>query len=437
MIRIPLSISPSYVNWSWWQAIRELFQNGMDAHDRGQKLSYTYNENSQQLVIRNEGARLSRETLVLGATSKRNDAAQRGEFGEGYKLACSALCGLGAKIGIYNGGEYWVPEISHSETFGVDTLHFSICEVQNNYSLTFVITGVPKEEWESARAKLLFLHRPYPSSLTCREGTLIIDTSLAGNLYVKGIFVTNLPDKYSFGYDLSNVKLDRDRQSPDTRVLRTAIASTIRRLVESGQLQPSQVLDVLEIGGGETLAFESDYGTISDFHRKLSEAFDVKYGDSAIPVASLEEATRARDFTLNGVIVNAPLLRILRRVKSTLDRILASKALLVTKIWSATELSEEERVNLRWAITLSSKVEPLDLDKITIVDLAGDKLWGKFESAGNNVFIAKRILVDRVALMATLIHELCHRYGPDGHQSHRDAVEDRFAKLITLLSQNS
>lgn len=434
MTRIPLSISSGYVDWEWWHAIRELFQNGMDAHERGQKLSYAYIERTQQLVIKNDGARLSRDSLVLGTTSKRNDLSQRGEFGEGYKLACATICRLGAKVAIYNGKEYWRPELAYSELFKTEVLHFSIQEMQNEHQLMFVITGVPKNEWELAKSRLLFLHSPSPDSMQCPYGRLLLEGAHAGNLYVKGIFVTSLPDKHRFGYDLYKIKLDRDRRSPDVYSLRYAIISIIKHLVESGLLLPSIVLDTLELCGGETLAFDHDYGSVTEFHKRISDAFDSKYGANSIPVASFEESTRARDFALDGIVVNAPLLRLLRKTKSSLDRLLASKILSVAKTWSVSELSEGERRNLRWAINLSSKVESLDLKKIFVVDFVGDKLWGKFESDGCMVYIAKKILVNKSALLATVIHELCHKYGPDGHQSHRDAVEDRLARIAILLS---
>jgi hypothetical protein len=404
----------------------------MDAHERGQKLSYSYNETHQQLVIKNDGALLPRETLVLGVTSKKGISSQRGEFGEGYKLAAATLCRLGAKIAIFNGKEAWIPGLEHSEVFNTEVLCFTIRPNTAEYPLTFVINGVPKSEWESARSRLLFLQNPYPEALHCAEGRVLLAPEYAGRLYVKGIYVSDLPDQYAFGYDLAKIKLDRDRQSPDTFTLRQTIATVLKRVVESGAIPPTKILEILEAGGGETLAFDSDWGQASAFHQMISDAFDSKYGSEATPVASLEESVRARDFALKGIIVNAPLLRALRKVKSPLDRILASKVLSTSKVWDAHELSDDEISNLKWAVDLVSKVEPASLAQISVVDFVGDKLWGKFELDKGQVFLARRILKERVKLIATLIHELCHRYGPDGDQSHRDAVEDRMAKLIVL-----
>lgn len=434
MKKIPLSISPSYVNWSWWQAVRELFQNGMDAHERGHKLSYSYNPEQKQLVIKNTGAHLARETLVLGVSSKRGVASQRGEFGEGYKLACATLCRLGAKVVIFNRSEIWIPELAHSDEFNTEILFFSIRENTSEYPLTFVVNGLPPEEWEIAKSRLLFLQTPYPQNIACNDGRILLDPAHSSKLYVKGIFVADLPDKHAFGYDLSGVRLDRDRQSPDTYTLRVQIANVIKRLVESNQLPADRALQVLEEGAGETLAFDTDFGQATDFHKKISDAFDSKYGEEAIPVSSLEESVRARDFALKGVIVNSPLLRALRKVKSPLDKILALKIMSTSRVWNAHELSDSEVANLRWAVDLVRKVEPVDLNKVFIVDFIGDKLWGKYETATGNVYIAKRILENRVSLMATLVHEACHKYGPDGDQLHRDAVEDRMAKLIVMHS---
>jgi len=432
MIRIPLSISPDYVDWSWWQALRELFQNGVDAHERGQPMSYSYFEDKQQLVIKNAGAKLLRKTLVLGVSSKKGMASQRGEFGEGYKLAVATLCKLGAKTIIYNGKEVWRPELAHSEMFNTEVLFFDIKEGGTEHSLTFVISGVPKSEWDSAKSRLLFLQSPYPDSVSCSDGNILLQKHLAGKLYVGGIYVGDMPDSYAFGYDLANVVLDRDRKAPDVYSLRYVLSRLLRRAVESGKLEPSEILDVLESGGGEALSFDVDYGPATEFHKKLAAAFDAKYGSDAIPVSSLEEGLRARDFCMRGVVVNAQLLRTLRKVKSTLDKVLESRILEVSRVWSAHELDDVEVANLRWAITLVSQVEAIDLKKISIVDFVGDRLWGKFDHATGNVFIARRI-IKKHALIPTIVHELCHRYGVDGDVLHRDSVEDRLGRVIDLL----
>lgn len=434
MLKIPLSISASYVNWSWWHSIRELFQNAIDAHDRGQVMNYSYNHEHQRLVIKNTGALLARETLVLGVTSKKDVSSQRGEFGEGYKLAMATLCRLGAKPKIYNGQEVWTPELSHSDVFNTEILYFKVdIEPKGNYALSFVIDGIPEEEWVLARSRLLFLGSVYPKNICLPEGNILLDKEYASKLYVKGIYVADLPDKYAFGFDLSKIRLDRDRQAPDVITLRKHVSALIIRAVEAGSLSADSVLDLLEAGGGEALAFEHDYSQPSDFHRKLSAAFDKKYGESAVPVGSMEESIRAQDFAMKGIVVNSAVLRALRKVKSSLDRILASKILEVSRVYSAHELSVIQMENLKWAVNLASTVEPIKMSNVSVVDFTGNKLWGKYETETGKIFLSSKVLLERKDLIATVIHEACHKYGLDGEISHRDAVEDRMGRLVVSL----
>jgi hypothetical protein len=415
--------------------MRELFQNGMDAHEQGLLMTYSFDEKLRQLAIKNEGASLPRESLVLGVTSKRNAANQRGEFGEGYKLAMATLCRLGAHVTIFNGKEIWIPELIHSDVFNTEVLSFTIKPSAIEHSLTIVVTGIPVAEWELANERLLFLYDTQPKALSCNDGSILLEPQYAGKLYVKGIFVNDLPDKHKFGYDLSKIKLDRDRQIPDIYALRYALCCLLKRTTELGLLKPLEVLEILEAESGEIRAFDADFAKSPVFEKIVAEAFDTKYGKDAIPVKSLDDSIRAKDFALKGVIVNSTLLRILNNTKVSLNQIVESMVLLPTKIWSANELSNEEISNLKWAVELTARVEPISLTQISVVDFIGDKLYGKFEFSTEHVSIARRILCDKVELIATMVHEICHRYGPDGDLRHRYAVENRLSKLI-LLGQN-
>jgi hypothetical protein len=430
MTKIPLSISPNYVNWSWWQALREVMQNAIDSHDCGMPMSYSYDEKSGHLMVKNIGAELGRETLVLGVSSKKNIASQRGEFGEGYKLALATFVRLGSNVVIMNGREVWTPELSHSNVFNTEILSINIAHAETASPLTFHIDKVPAEEWARAKARLLFLNAKYPECIVSAGGRILTDKRYAGMLFVKGIFIANLPDKYNYGYDLDSVTLDRDRQAPDAYSLRIAVSTLLKRAVESRAIPANALLEILMVEGGESLCFESDWSAASAFHTMISDAFDLKYGENCVAVASFEESLRAADFAMNGIVLNQQLLRIIRRVKSPLDALISSKILSVEKTYSAHELSAVETANLKWAIALATRVEPFDLAKLSIVDFFGNKLWGKFDRNTHNTFLARSILSNKTALIGTLIHELCHKYGNDGEQSHRNAVEDRLSKLI-------
>ena len=55
---INLSISPNYIDWGTWEAVRELMQNCKDSHDKGNKGYVRYETTTRKLSIVNEGAKL-------------------------------------------------------------------------------------------------------------------------------------------------------------------------------------------------------------------------------------------------------------------------------------------------------------------------------------------------------------------------------------------
>jgi hypothetical protein len=436
--KIPIPIAPTYVNWSWWHAIRELFQNGLDARDRGYKLNYTYEPEEKKLIIQNVGAHLPRDTLILGSTTKAGDNTQRGEFGEGYKLAITTLCRLGAKVTIYNGSETWVPEISYSDTFGASILHITIHPSGETHHLTYEVIGLPVDEWGVIKDHLLTISESYPAHIRTDHGMILTDARYSSKLFANGIYVASLPDKHVFGYDLLQIKLDRDRQSPNITQLRYQISRMLKFAVDHGALSPSTLLGAVSLGQGEGLAFENERFRAADsFHAKMAGAFEAKYGHNAVPVTTTEEATKASHYTLVGVVVNAYLFGILSRVMSLSKKIAESKIMTVERGYEVSELTADEIANLRWAIALTSYVEPIDLARMHVVDFIGNRIYGMFERSGDgeSIYLARRILSERETLIATMIHEVCHKYGPDGDTVHRDATEIRLAKLITLLYQ--
>lgn len=90
MANLELTISPKYVaNWSFTQAIREIFQNSLDQQtvNPTNTVLFDYSPDTQTLKIGNKGSNLCPSTLVLGNTSKASDDRTIGQFGEGYKLA--------------------------------------------------------------------------------------------------------------------------------------------------------------------------------------------------------------------------------------------------------------------------------------------------------------------------------------------------------------
>lgn len=431
---VELSVSPNYVRWGMWEAIREIIQNAKDADDLSHSMVIDYNPRLKTLSILNHNVKLGRETLVLGSSSKRDDASQRGEFGEGYKLALSTFLNLSCKVTIINADEIWEPFLKRSENFNAIVLALKFkANPKPSSDLLFKIEGISNEAWEDAKSKFLFLNNKSIDKIDIPfVGSILKGEEYKNKLFVKGIYVSNLPQDHWFGYDLSNVRLDRDRNLADPYSLKFEVKNIFKKAINSDLIEISEAFKILDNPSiGESLYFISDWEEGGDFHRKLRDFFISLHGENSIPVEGMGEAIEAQHYGLKGIIVSPALRTLLGKVAHAFDKVKSSKAIEPVKTYNLQDLSQEEMQNFLWATDLISKVEPLfDLNKVAIVDFRSPKIHGSFHSG--YIRFAKQDLLNKRELIATAVHEAAHFYGEDGSVQHRDATERLFSEIICL-----
>src|ERR1700739_1580963 len=114
-----LPLTRDYVrSWTAVEAIRELTQNALD--HRGGALHGGVGDNFASII--SYGAKLESKTLLLGCTSKADDAHSIGSFGEGYKIALLVLAREGLDVKVWNNDVVWIPRFGLSATFGEEVL---------------------------------------------------------------------------------------------------------------------------------------------------------------------------------------------------------------------------------------------------------------------------------------------------------------------------
>lgn len=233
MKQIKLSFTEDYVgHWSWWQGARELMQNAIDTKD----FDIVFGSTSMSIVSR--GGVIPPRSLLLGATTKRDDASTIGKFGEGMKLGFLVLLREGAKITMENGKDLWVPEIVRDEEMDANVLavnifegvltensekevcikiadipKWAIEEIMDNYAPTTERTVVIENARGKAYTKI-YQH----DDENQEEGDDGVITGGDCNLFVNGLFVTRVPGNFKFDYDFKPEAfvLDRDRDSAST-----------------------------------------------------------------------------------------------------------------------------------------------------------------------------------------------------------------------------
>lgn len=202
-----LPLSRDYVRrWGLSEAVRELLQNMLDS-DSPNEFSIV----GQTLTITSRFETLPASTLVMGQTSKADDADKIGSFGEGFKLALLVLTRLGYPVTVFNGSVTWTPSFGLSNTFGCEVLVIEENPVTDNQGLTFEVQGLTHEDTTLINGMCLFMQGPMDDVIGTRYGSIL--PSRPNKLYVGGLFVCDT--KLTFGYDINpeHLTLERDRQT--------------------------------------------------------------------------------------------------------------------------------------------------------------------------------------------------------------------------------
>lgn len=231
-----LTLSPDYVpDWGSNEALRELFQNGIDRENEtvGESKFYVnYTVFDRRLILGNPNTYLHKSTLLLGKTTK-DGKTTIGKYGEGYKLALLVLLRQGCRIRIENSNEVWIPRIVKSRTFGCDIIQIEVLKNKNDDGwLRYIIDGITPEQYSDFQEKCLLFYPNTPSLKVKDEGTILLDPRFKSKIFCNGLYVCSY-EGLEYGYDIppDKISLNRDRNKVDSFNL-TWRTSTIWRFID-------------------------------------------------------------------------------------------------------------------------------------------------------------------------------------------------------------
>lgn len=435
-----LPIKSTYVShWGSWEAIRELVQNAKDEEDEhGHKMTVKYDHG--WLHLGNIGADLARSALLLGQTSKASRDDLRGEFGEGLDLALLAGVRAGYDIRIHTKTEIWIPTIEYVKKFDALVLVVRTRAKKTEGIGVEARIKMPIDDWVESRKLFRFLVDDAPEFNTVVEdGTILTHPDRQGQIYVKGIYCTTMPNM-EFGYDLKHVKTDRDRRMVDTWDLRWKLAAMLKEGVakDPGKLA-HVVYQMLKDKSEEVLSLE--YNSSDEFAEAMAELFKSEHGNESIPVGGMAESKQLDHLGAQGIVVSDTLKKVLeRKIKSAAD-VKLELATASTAEYSWRDLEVDERAVLSEVTTLVHEATaqwrgkldlPPILDRLHVVDFKLKELLGTCEGDSGDVKIARRLLVDNEESLIVLVHEEAHALSlaSDGEKRHVDMVERIWAQLF-------
>lgn len=329
MANYELSVSFDYVpDWTFVEAVREIFQNALDQQTSSEdnKMYYEYREEEKKLLIGNANSTLSKKTLLIGSSGKRNEDNTIGQHGEGYKIATVVLLreGLGLKVYNYLEKEIWTAKKINSRRYGTEIPAFVVekcvpfIRPVENQNLIFEITGVTQEMFDAIVDSNLVLQEDIGNigeTMDSNTGRVLLDKEYAGKIYVSGLYICT-ESRLKKGYDFkpNAISLDRDRKTISGSVLQSACSNLI-----AGTENPELIRSMIDTYDGYFL--ESRYSSaMAAAGEILAKEFYEEYGNNAVPVSNQKEYDEAKKYGANPKIVSYSYLSIIKRSELFAER---------------------------------------------------------------------------------------------------------------------
>lgn len=436
-MKIEMTIGKNYVDWSLWEAIRELMQNGLDAKKDGHEFSVTYVEKDKMVRLVTKGATLEPRTLLVGYTSKRGRTDQLGRFGEGYKLALLALVNSGHRTVIRTGADKWVPEVAPSEKFGgemVLVIDVQKGVVKERNAIEIEVADVEPADWESLQRKLLFLLAATDTVATSK-GAVIFDESKRGHIYVGGIFVQQVGN-YVCGYDLPpNVaKIDRDRRLIDGWDLSNVTATIWNEAVDLRPDLIEMVDRLMRENKPDVEHLRYTWNTGNKLREKMAARFRETFGENAIPVRQPQEMEEAAFYGKRGIVVPEAMLEVLKEETGTINTVKSDSKNLISATFGVSDLTTEESDVFLKAFALASLGAPdVPLSRFRIAEFKDPSLHGLREN--EHILVGRQMLKTVKDTLETLVHEMAHERSKSGDATieHQKVIEEMWSTIVMSL----
>lgn len=350
--KFELSISTEYVpDWGLVEALRELFQNALDNETMNpeNKMGWQYNKKSGEVKITNKTSKLSVESLLLGSGTKHNRTDTIGKHGEGYKIAFMVLLRNNKTIRVdnYGANEIWDVRLVKSRKYKgqlVPTVFINkehVWKKKPSSDLTITIGGITEEEYKELEVKNLHLRGEEVKAFdTTEKGRILLDEAEHGNIYVEGLFVTNISG-LQYGYDFSPkaISLDRDRKLVDSFNVKWSASELWCRAAEQDEKAMEMAVELVNDSAPDTayLSNMSYYG--KGLFNGVAKKFYEDNGKDAVPVTSnLEYEAVEKAEMGKPIIVTSEIAQILRSDRIDEQR----KVIKITSVKEQLELFVEK-----------------------------------------------------------------------------------------------
>lgn len=425
-------ITASYVrNWTLRDAIREIVSNGIDSEAQyGAEFIARHDAKKSVLHLINRNCKVGLDALYFGGSSKQEDSRLIGQYGEGLKLALLVFARQNVKLIIRNSDETWIPAFQKDE-LGTEILTISVRKgVAENKDFHIEIQDINTESWHAIQDMFLHLRKPAKVENTL-SGQIIYDQEFTGRVFVKGVFVTKLAH-FTHGYNFLNLDIGRDRRVPDTYDLNYQVASLWKEICHNDEIKTQNLYTLLKEEGTESSAFR--YATLPEsLSTRLAAEFKKEFGEDALPVSSIAEASSLEHYGKKGVVTPAALTNVLGSHFPTKEQVKQNYRASVVQIVQLSDLTPKEKDVLFQGLAVGEKVTGRTLgDVLSIVVFKDNSVHGVHTGSGS-IKIARDQLSSLGKFLVTLFHEYAHEFAEDGAKGHIDRIQVYLEKAIDYL----
>lgn len=431
MARIELTLHENYLSdrWGTWEGLREIVQNAIDgATETGKPWSANFKKKSLTFEVHNPGAKMGREVLLIGYTTKRGRKAMLGQFGEGLKLGIIALLRKGKEVVVETPAEKWVPAVEESKQFpGQKVLVFHTWKWNKpRDGVKIIVKGIHTEDLKTMRHRLLDFRPEVEFVDAGAVGKILTDTTTVGEIFTKGLFVCNQP-KMRYGYDLSDIRLDRDRQLPAHSDLLANIAVAWTEAMSSDpEVYVPLALDLMLDRATDVDSLQ--YAVSSTHREKLDHALRKRYPDEEWFVETQESLNKCRAHGMRARIVPSSVISATGNEGKASDE-LRHRAKKPRKTLSLEELAQEELEGYE-KIKAMLRLGGLRKWNVLAAEFAIEKTIVVVSSEEENTLIlARRYLTLPVPAVQLLLVKIAQT---ENNHSPVEACAARFAAYLNL-----
>jgi hypothetical protein len=401
-------------SWGIWEAIREIESNALDVIGTLADLNFI----NGNLEISDKGRGIELKELMLLGISQKEISNSIGKFGEGLKVAMIIFSRFGYLMEVK--AHNFIVKVSTIEVFGEQVLKYDWNFFNENFTGTkLTIFGISQEHVNEI---LDFVNEKFVSKNTTKLfetfNNGVSESIMEGNsLFNKTVFVQKL-ETSKFSYNLSNLRLERDRNTANEYELKYHLGCLI------GKIEDKELIKQF-LGYFRKECLESQINSFDPKH-SWKEAFIELYGELATVTNNEDILSKARYLGIKAIyFVSSEVVNGLNDL-GILTTEQAIKEKLQGKKEELTTLTNKQKSILETSINVIKACTNLRFPQIKIYK-ASDSILGYSDQ--HSIGLSDLMLETYGDCLTTLLEELVHNNF--GYSDGTPEFQIQFIKEVT------